>query len=65
LVLFAKYDYNDEGQEDDLAWACTTHGKYEECYSSLVVKPKGKRSLGRSWRRCVINNKMDLRDRMV
>jgi hypothetical protein len=31
-------------------------------YMTLVGKPEGKRTLGRPRRRCVDNNKMDLRE---
>jgi hypothetical protein len=37
-------------------------GEKRNAYRILVVKPEGKRSLGRPRRRWVENNKMDLRE---
>jgi hypothetical protein len=37
-------------------------GEKRNAYRILVVKPEGKRPLGRSRRRCVNNIKMDLRE---
>jgi hypothetical protein len=31
LVLFPKYNYNDEVKEDEIVWACSMHGGEEEC----------------------------------
>jgi hypothetical protein len=40
--------------------ACSTNGYKRNAYRLLVVKPKGKRRLGRPRRRWVNNIKMDL-----
>jgi hypothetical protein len=45
-----------------MARACSTNGKKRNAYRILVVKPEGKRSLGRLRRRWVDNIKMDLRE---
>jgi hypothetical protein len=42
--------------------ACSTNGGEEDAYRILVVKPEGKRPLGRPRRRWVDNIKIDLRE---
>jgi hypothetical protein len=46
LVLFAKYNYNDEVKENEMGRACRTHGAENE-YRVLLGKLEGKRPLGR------------------
>jgi hypothetical protein len=56
LVLFAKYNQNDQIKEDEMGRACSTHrGK-----GVLVGNPEGMRQLGRSRYRQEDNIKMDL-----
>jgi hypothetical protein len=42
--------------------ACSTNGKKRNAYRIFVVKPEGKRPLGRPRRRWVDDIKMDLRE---
>jgi len=42
--------------------ACSAYGDRRGVYGVLVVKPEGKRPLGRPRRRCEDNIKMDLQD---
>jgi hypothetical protein len=42
--------------------ACRTSGEKRNAYRILVGNPEEKRALGRSRRRWVDNNKMDLRE---
>jgi len=43
-----------------MAGACSTYGKRRGVYRVLVVKPEGKRTLGRPRRSWEDNNKMNL-----
>jgi hypothetical protein len=42
-----------------MAGTCSAYGERIGVYRVLVGKPEGKRPLGRSWRRCEDNIKMD------
>jgi hypothetical protein len=41
---------------------CSTNGEKRNTYRILVGKPDGRRPLGRPRRRCMNNNKLDLRE---
>jgi hypothetical protein len=56
LLLFKK---------DEMGWYVARMGEKRNVYRTLVVKPEGKRPLGRPRRRRVNNIKMDLRERMA
>jgi hypothetical protein len=45
-----------------MGWACGTYGEGRDVHRVLVVKPEGKRSLGRPRRRWEDNIKMDLQE---
>jgi hypothetical protein len=61
FVLFAKYYYNNEGDEDEIGGAYSTNGgRRRNAYRLLVGKPEGRRPLGRPRRRGVDNIRMDL-----
>jgi hypothetical protein len=47
-------------KEDEVGWACGTHGEGRGAYRVLVGRPEGKRPLGRPRRRWEDNIKMDL-----
>jgi hypothetical protein len=47
LVLFVKYNWNDQIEDDEISSACSTHGEKRNAYRALVGKPEGKRPLGR------------------
>jgi hypothetical protein len=49
-------------KEDEMSRACSTHGGIIDAYSVLVVKPEGKRLLGRPRLRWEDNIRMDLRE---
>jgi hypothetical protein len=63
LVLFAKYDQNDQVVEDE-SWAghVVRMGAKRNKYRILVRRPEGKRLLGNLVYRWVDNIKMDLRE---
>jgi hypothetical protein len=42
--------------------ACGTHGEERDAYRILVVRPEGRRPLGRPRRRWEVNSKIDLRE---
>jgi hypothetical protein len=64
LVLFAKYNYSKQVKEDEMGRVCSTHGEEKKnAYRLSVVKPEGKRPLGRPRCRWVYNIKIDLRER--
>jgi hypothetical protein len=42
--------------------ACSTHGKKRKSYRILVRNPEGKRTLGKSGRKCEDNMKIYLRE---
>jgi hypothetical protein len=46
-VVPAKYNYNDEVKEDEMARARSTHRRNRAAFRILVGKPEGKRPLGR------------------
>jgi hypothetical protein len=62
LVLFSKYNYNDQVKEDEMDRACSTNGREEDLCRILVGKPEGQRPLGIPRRRWVDNIKIDRRD---
>jgi hypothetical protein len=45
-----------------MAGACSTYGKRRDVYRVLVVKPEGKRTLGRPRHSWEDNNKMNLKE---
>jgi hypothetical protein len=45
LILFARYNYNDQVKEDEMNRACKMHGKNINAYRILVGKLDGQRSL--------------------
>jgi hypothetical protein len=47
-------------KEDEIGRACNMNGEKRNAYRILLEKPEVKRQLGRSRRRWVDNNKMDL-----
>jgi hypothetical protein len=47
IVSFAKYNYNDHVEEDELGGACSMNGARMNRCMLLVGKPEGKRPLGR------------------
>jgi hypothetical protein len=63
-VYFTKYEYNENYvKEDEKDSACSTNGeKNAYSFRLFVVKPEGKRPLGRLRYRWVDNIKMDLRE---
>jgi hypothetical protein len=60
FVLFAKYNQNDQVEEDEVGGVCGTNGEKKNAYRLLVGKQEGKRPLGRPTRRWTDNIKMDL-----
>jgi hypothetical protein len=46
---------------DEIGWTYSTHRIDEKCIQYFVVKPEGKRSLGRYRRKWEDNIKMNLR----
>jgi hypothetical protein len=60
LVLFAKYNQNDQVKEDEMGGACSTNGEKTNACRILVGKPEGKRQLGRPRHRWVDNIRMEL-----
>ena len=49
-------------EKNELGGACGVYGGGERCAQGLVVKPEGKRPLGRPRRRWEDNIKMDLQE---
>ena len=49
-------------EKNELGGACGVYGGGERCAQGLVVKPEGKRPLGRPRRRWEANIKMDLQE---
>jgi hypothetical protein len=47
LLLFAKYNRNDQAKDDEMGRACSTHREKRNAYRILMGKPEGKRLLGR------------------
>jgi hypothetical protein len=64
IVLFAKYNQNNQVEEDEMGGVCSTNGEKFNAYRLLVGKPEGKRPLRRSRRRWVDNIRMDWRGGM-
>jgi hypothetical protein len=62
FVLFAKYNYSNQVEEDEMGGPCSTNGEKRNAYRLLVVKPEGKRPLERLIRTWVDNIRMDLRE---
>jgi hypothetical protein len=54
-------DWNDQ-VKDEMGGTCSTNGEKRIVYRILVVKPEGKRPLGRPRLRCEDNIKVDLRE---
>jgi hypothetical protein len=54
-VLFAKFNYNDQVEKDEMGGPCSTDGERKNAYRLLVGKPERKTLLGRSRRRRVDN----------
>jgi hypothetical protein len=52
----------DQIEKNEMAGACNTYGKRRGVYRVLVVKPEGKRTLGRPRRSWGDNNKMNLQE---
>jgi hypothetical protein len=52
-VLFAKYNYTDQEEEDKMSEACSRNGEKRNA-RILVKNPKGNRPLGRPRRRWII-----------
>jgi hypothetical protein len=47
LLLFAKYNYNDQVKENEMGRACSTHGEeMKNACRVFVGNPEGKRTLG-------------------
>jgi hypothetical protein len=59
-VLFVKYNWNNQVEEDEMGVSCSTNGEKRNAYRLLVRNPEGKRPLGRTRRRWVDNIRMDL-----
>jgi hypothetical protein len=55
------HNWNYEVKEYEIGRACSTNRENRNTYRILVGKPEGKRPLGKSRRKWVNNNKMDLR----
>jgi hypothetical protein len=51
---------NNQVEEDEMGWSCSTNGEKRNVYKLLAEKPDGKRPLGRPRCRWVDNIKMDL-----
>jgi hypothetical protein len=49
-----------KGEEDEMGGACSTNGEKRNAYRLSVVKPEGRRPLGRPRRRWLDNIRMDL-----
>jgi hypothetical protein len=49
-VLFAKYNYSDQVEEDEMGRPYSTNGEKRNAYRTLVGEPEGKRPPGRSRR---------------
>jgi hypothetical protein len=47
------YNQNDQAKEEEMDMACSTNGMKRDAYRILMVKPEGKRPLGRPRRRWV------------
>jgi hypothetical protein len=51
ILLFTKYNWNNQVEEDEMGRPCNTNGEKRSAYRLLVGKPEGKRPLGRPRRR--------------
>jgi hypothetical protein len=47
IILFSKYNLNDQVKEDEMGRACSMNWEKRDAYRILVGKPAGKRPLGR------------------
>jgi hypothetical protein len=61
-VLFGKYNYNYQVNEDEVGGECNTNGEKRNAYRLLVGKLEGKRPLGSPRRRWEDNIRIDLRE---
>jgi hypothetical protein len=61
IVLFAKFNSNDQVNEDEKAGHAARMGEKRIAYKLLVGKPEGKRPLGRPRRRWADVIKLNLR----
>jgi hypothetical protein len=59
-VLFAKYNQNNQVEEDEMGGAYSTNGEEWKAYRLWVGKPKGTRTLGRPRHMWVDNIRVDL-----
>jgi len=59
-TLLTQYCSGDKLEKNEMSGARSTYGGRRGVYRVLVVKPEGKRPLGRPRRRCENNIKMDL-----
>ena len=62
FVSFTQYCVGDEIEKNEMRWACGVYGWGEGLYRVMMVKPEGRRPLGRPRRRWVDNNRMDLQE---
>jgi hypothetical protein len=60
FVLFAKYNWNDQVEEDEINGACSMDGEKRDVCRLFMRKLVGKRPLGRPRCRWVDNVRMDL-----
>jgi hypothetical protein len=60
--LFIQYYSGDQIEKNEMGGAYSTIGEREGVYRVVMVKPKGKRPLGRPRRRWEDNIKMDLKE---
>ena len=62
--MVIQYFSDDKLEKNEMSWACSVYGGEERrgVYSVLVVRPEGKRPLGRPKCRWQNNIKMDLQE---
>jgi hypothetical protein len=60
--LITKYYSGNQIEKNKMGGACSTYGGKRGAYRILVVRPEGRRPLGRTRRRWEDNIKMDLED---
>ena len=61
-MLLTQYCAGDKIEKNEMGWACGGMGEERGVYRALVVKPEGKRPLGRPRHRWVDNIRMDLQE---